>query len=115
MARPTKRELELLDIIDGLQARMGQLQEAISPGRIQKFEYYIEVAKRFRESAAKHENTITTDWTPTRPRVIADFNKFGPTKVVPVEVAWIPADGFRFRLENSCLIHEPIPDLDEDS
>ena len=69
MARPTNKELELLDVIDGLQARIRQLQEAISPGRIASHEYYIGAAKRFRESTAQRENTMTLDWTPTRPAI----------------------------------------------
>ncbi len=69
MARPTANAVELLDIIDGLQSKIRELQEAISPGRIAKHEYYVGVARRFRESAAKHENVITSDWSPTRPRV----------------------------------------------
>ena len=69
MARPTKKEVALLDTIESLQGRLRKIQEAISPGRIANDDYYIGVAKRFREHASKTQNDITLDWTPTRPPI----------------------------------------------
>jgi hypothetical protein len=58
LKKPTKREIELLDIIDGLQAQLREIYETISPHRIAKHEYYVGVAKRFRQHAEENESVI---------------------------------------------------------
>jgi hypothetical protein len=69
MPRPTKREIELLDIVDVLQRQLAELRAAVSPGRIANHRYYVEAAERFRESAKEVESVITPDWTPVRPPI----------------------------------------------